>query len=849
MSEIFGINAFGLDDSVNGATDERIKGKPSVIIRGEERNVITGSDAQKSRIHMGLHWPKDAQLPSEKNKLSEDLRRYPIAVLWQLLLKNKSKNYRKKIGRFYAEELLKEHIDFLCPFKDNEERILTIPNRLSTSSQEHLLRSFGFSRKSTKLLWRPIAAALAWLNELPKSDFQQKKGWIGVCYLGLDSFEFTPLELDFKDAKYVRPVRSRPVNLTINEASGFDLAASDSQLANINETMLWQVLLSSPSVWNSIKGEEAEFIQEILSSNHEWRPWNYTQYPQQYGQWDINTKWPAQKFFGLHRSFSDIYRKWGHYLTALAKESFKNLPPNECQGLILCGPLTPRSANRIPEWILNLARSYNINTLKRAPQANTLYLPSEDILSKGAKIYGERLVAGKPTYLDTLPEISLYVTDNQSLKWKPLFDQTTCEGGSEVKNTLDIFSLKAGDSDVQVWLRMIEENTDTATNDLENTPYRFSQVFFQKTYPHPIQLALTATMSPSSGFARVFFTPTDRQFKDILGDENFDGVLLNFEDMEKKLEEDLPVLKLRCPPHGEKEVLTQLDITNNIFAGYLVNQFQHDLLTQNLKDIAIVLGKKQAVYRKINNKYQKINAYLVNQKGDSSVLSSDELDKLKTLIIRRLPYDSDALKTASWLWRGCPAQIRSEIIQNAIQKATATNIGFASRVADSENDVLTVMQIACYSIQTHSRQMIPMVARALTWMMDFNPKGATVLCQQQKLLYFLLDACEKEIVKQCNAPVITKTINGYQWYISLFATLLKVRNTGMPEFLTSEKEKDNWRTNIELLSMDLKKYAEDPQARKSAARVRDVLLPYYKAILDYLEGCGNNVPILSEDVD
>jgi hypothetical protein len=851
MSEIFGINAFGLDDSVNGTPDRRIKNKPAVIIRGEDKSVITGSDAQKNRIHLGLHWPKEAQLPLEKNKITEELRRYPIAVLWQLLLKSKDNIYRKRIGRFYAEELLREHIDFLCPPKDNAERILTIPNRLSTSSQELLLRSFGFTRKSTQLLWRPVAAALAWLDELHASDFPRKKGWIGICYLGLDGFEFTPLELDFENPEYVVPVRSSPITLKDHDASGFDLAASDASLEKLDETLLWQVLLSNPCVWNSIKGEGNGTGQQILSDNHNWRLWDYQTDFRQYDYWTINSQWPVQKFFGLSRSSFSAFQCWGNYLKGLALVSFSSHSQKPCLGLILCGPLIPHSSNKMPEWIVKLANNFNLTTTQTTPQVNTLYLPSEDIISKGAQIYGERLANNKPTYLDTLPTISLFVTDNQSLKWKPLFERTTCKGGETETNTLNIFSLQPGESNLEVWLQMIEENTDidTETNDLENTPYRFSKVLFQKTYPHPIQLTLTAKMRPSSGFARVFFTPADQQFKDILGDESYDGVLLDFDDMEKKLEKDLPVLKLRCPLHGEKELLTSLDIANNIYAGYSINQFRSDLSSPDLQDIALVLGKKQVITRTFNKKNQNIKAYLVNQKGESLVLSSRELDELKKLIIQRLPFDPNALKAASWLWRGCPTQAKTQIIQNARQKPIAANIGFASRVADSESEILTVMQIAHTSIQQHNGQMIPMVARALTWMMDFNPKGAIVLYQHQDMLHFLLNTCKKEILRQCKAITSAKTINGYQWPISLFCTLLKVRNAGIPDFLTSDKEIEEWKELIRYLKWDLEKYAKNPRARATAPRVQAILLPYYQDIQNYLEGCGNNVPILSEDVD
>src|SRR5690606_33031205 len=92
--------------------------------------------------------------------------------------------------------------------------VLIMPNGTGTSVQQKMLERLAERHRRVRLLWRPVAAALAWLAErYDECDrwCQGQRTPMLVVYLGLDSFEVTSLTL-IRDGSTgeLRPARNRP---------------------------------------------------------------------------------------------------------------------------------------------------------------------------------------------------------------------------------------------------------------------------------------------------------------------------------------------------------------------------------------------------------------------------------------------------------------------------------------------------------------------------------------------------------------------------------------------------------------------------------------------------------------
>ena len=97
-----------------------------------------------------------------------------------------------------------------------------------------------------------------------------------------------------------------------------------------------------------------------------------------------------------------------------------------------------------------------IKSQSGSPQLDTIWLAHEKkALVHGCAEYGRRLEKGLPTYLDTLPELSVLVERRGGHIWVDLLNAETCEGGKPYKPVpiQGKFAIKAGTQNLQVYLK------------------------------------------------------------------------------------------------------------------------------------------------------------------------------------------------------------------------------------------------------------------------------------------------------------------------------------------------------------------------------------------------------------
>ena len=857
-----GINAFGFNDSVDGQNVSDIANRPASVIlpseRSSESQIRVGKDADESRIEIGCHWPLESQMTSKPNSF----HRLPVSLVWENFVNNKDR--RGRFGTFYAEEILKAHIDSVCPPSESNQifRVISIPNSLGTSARERLLRTFGVYRSQVHLLWRPIAAVLGWLSKLNRSDFptNEQGGWVGVCYLGTDGFEFTRVRLDLSNPDYVIPVRDRPKTSEEIQLNGFDLAGSlGADLGWTSEqSLMWQGLLRLPDVWNRIRQKSSPDEAVLWSTGNHWAVYSPVLPKQEdYGSKvyvppSDNGGYTVPWVWQLTQRSSKLINqgRWTDVIMGMAKKAFKvqgQWDTEACYGIIICGALAPDITNAVPAWVRLLAQSFQFRTTF-IPQVKSISIVlSSDLISLGANVFGTRVLNNRkngkdvPTYLDVLPQISLYVSNGEELIWQNLFNTSTCCGDETEKNTLDLFSLRRNSSIVDIWLQMSDEDSDEKKVDADNleaSPYRFSRVSFEKTYPNDIPLFLEASMQPSSGFATVMFKPKEERFNDILRQE---GVRPNFEEMVVKRESELPVVKRSYPPDSTRKLIDKKMLSGVRYWDTFIESFQRYLDSADTKNLASCLRRNLKVPGKDIQ-------YVINERGEQHLLSEKMINQLIELIENGYERDSKWICVSSWLWEACPKDVRYELRNMMLhQKPNVLNIGYAARVALCSEDYVAVIDSSLRHIKKN-QIFKPNLAKALTWMLDFKPKAIEELSHSMKYIYELEYELERYTKQYHLTPFDDMKFSTFQWYPGLLACLLKIRRF-QEDFLRKDEDVVRICGELDSLLAAFETFTRYSRRKTRVIKNYKILGPYYQAIKDYLKGCGNNVPIISEDLD
>lgn len=611
MSRIHGVSSFGLMDCVavsgGGCKTSGFYLADAVLPQNALEQVRTGDEAEAERIHSGLQWPPEARVV-----LGRPLRRVPIPVAWSLLVDAGDRAVRWESDSGISTPLasiLAAHVKALLDENDfahstQDRAVVAIPDHLDEYGQEALLQAFGSNRGQIFLLWRPVAAAMAWLDAAKPTNLGQDDFML-VIYLGPDGMEFTTFGLREKTHNgrpYVLPVRTRPPRAPL--PPGWEwacaLSADAAPLCREDHGAFWQTFTTFPEIWAAIAGA----------------PWDAGDLPRPWSSYRGWLQWapdPALReiVLGCKLGQSKILREllkgscklspadrqgsgetWGAHLAAELTSTLAS-QAGRLRGAVLCGPLAPRQT---PRWL-------NTDKLGLQPDptpcSDTLWMACacDDPVAVGARLYGERLIAGLPTYLDTLPGLALLAQRQGELDWVPIVESSEWEGGQPyTKPIVDRFFLPRKSSSMRVYLKKetilhevkrpekpaatfrhdfispVEEkvkrlgSVDAVFNnqaweanrsvrdyartfakwyywkpDLSKSPFRHGSVVFP-TYPDTdVPLTINVEMRPASGLARVEFVPKK--------EEALKGrpVAFDYSRMIPVAEEDLPEPQLRWP--------------------------------------------------------------------------------------------------------------------------------------------------------------------------------------------------------------------------------------------------------------------------------------------------------------
>lgn len=484
MKTPIGVSSFGLQDCIKLAEQHCYQNDfyPASVVLPTNPfgRIITGEEAYRERTHVGLSWPPESRVP-----VGEPLRRSPVFAVWLALVMAGDHLVRWNAGRgvtFPLARILAAHIQSLILENPDGKRlnvpgsgapsfpVVAIPDHLDEFGQELLireLRAFGFA--NTILVWRPVAAALSWLDKV-EGDFPTRMSpsdHIHCIYLGPDALEFTTFRLRVKEHEnqyYVLPLRDRPKSLP--PFNGMDWAGRliEEKFDGIDEGAFWQAFIEFPEIWQALAGREltATEIPKPWNRNNEWASWNPATdlcgsiYDVK-GVSCLTLRKIIEKSCSIDSPSASQAVSIREMLSNEIRRMGKVFPGGRLRGMILCGPLAPKV---LPSWFFEELELLKLRGLKtdgdlREAQAGGLWVAAgcEDPVAEGAEIYGRRTIRKIPSYLDTMPQISILAQELGRFNWVPLLRAQEVLGGDEHNDRIKKrFQLGAGKRNLHVYL-------------------------------------------------------------------------------------------------------------------------------------------------------------------------------------------------------------------------------------------------------------------------------------------------------------------------------------------------------------------------------------------------------------
>lgn len=374
------------------------------VLRGERLEAAESRERRGvSVIGSGLSWP-----PVARFDLAEGVGRLPAAYAWMMLHAPDSEWRWLRAGGPYsarpAEAIAAIVADSVLrtPRKSLPTAVV-VPNTIGLTAQDRLLGALRWLDLDAKLLWRPVAAALRWIEEQGQQygalarQTNVSFGRVAAVHLGLDGFEADVLDLvpwTSRDGRiWVLPARKRP---SIRSQVGWAMTQAEraaSQGTSVAEA--WRRLWGGPWNLSLLQGAVAGGLAELT-------------------QWRVGLGIDSNSLREREPLFTDAEpRSW---LEGVMNAARGNLP---LLGVVVTGELANAAhIDGVPSVVAALKSHHP----RAVVMVGTAERPGR-LLAEGAALFLERHLKEEPTYLDTLPLIETIVMQQGEPKWQPLVDE------------------------------------------------------------------------------------------------------------------------------------------------------------------------------------------------------------------------------------------------------------------------------------------------------------------------------------------------------------------------------------------------------------------------------------------
>lgn len=406
---------------------------------------------------------------------------------------------------------------------DAIEPTLVIPNHLKSADQQAIIDACRRRGVKVRLLWRPVAAALAWCDHYQQDlakrtgEHDQPLGKVLAIHMGLDCLEVCILEIvsqRYNGELYFLPARGRPQGFlpTGGRPQGRPLHGLGVRLIEelasrftkermgVNDlACVWGLLWASPwlpAVLGILRGQSS---QTALDHMPELGAPSDTEEL-------LNRVWPSV------------------YAGLTGKDSSPIVPLRQML------PSFP-NAGGVAEWCKGQAEILRgtgalLGTVITGPMADVMYegkslgeqwlakvggsrervlVEGRDvphgILARMAAAHSMRLAAGLPTYLDTLPRVEMVVTEAGEPIWNPLLQKEDAyvDGGKEWH--------REGVNQGSLFLMENKTELDIDLNHGEYQTVRTVTLKLAEISRTRIPISLSVAIMPAQGNARVEVVP------------------------------------------------------------------------------------------------------------------------------------------------------------------------------------------------------------------------------------------------------------------------------------------------------------------------------------------------------
>lgn len=437
----------------------------------------------------GKPWPLEAIVDSNAGA-----GRLPVGVVLDMIERGSRYDWQfDEPKSFHVAELLAESLSHLIKAGEAMKgAVFVIPNNWNSVLQQSVIDSFARFDVDCKLLWRPIAAAIEWLHRFEQDvsiadpERYMQAGTLLSIYIGYDHLEITPLDLVVTEHPFRQhclvPGRSRPNKHDRLLSFGYqqrlrhlygELAKSSQPIRSDTDRYGW--------LWNRL------WCTPLIRS---------LQNTPMVGM--VDRRPPNAESDRLICSVSQLDPIDVHQRLIQLRRGLQN----NYDGIVVTGPMASTKfdgSTMVWEWMYEVLGIEASKVLVEGVNCET------GVLASGACRFGELSGENLPTYLDTLPQLEMLISEGGEPKWIELLDPADrwVDGGRAWQRGERVQNLSIAPGSTELKLAVAHEEFDSIREVL--TPLPSSSPSLEK-------IALSVEIVPAQGNAKLELHPERPEF-------------------------------------------------------------------------------------------------------------------------------------------------------------------------------------------------------------------------------------------------------------------------------------------------------------------------------------------------
>ncbi len=507
----------------NGSTSETWHGwgehRPIAVLPWHRRmNPSCHRDAVSSIWNTGYAWRSDAAFAS-------NVARLPTWMLWRMLGEAPKEEdgflighgisshvYRMQDGTertVLPRELLRCFLESCCGMDAQTKAVIAVPNTLDEWAQEEVLACSPW--QSTRLLWRPVAAAIAAGDTLAEEEHIRLDGkTLAVCELRHDCVTACLVRLRRvvrKGRSFLVPVRHLPRsdNYRYSPTPALPLLIAEAILSlsgiEPDSDLVWHLACGTDFTWQTFREPAMDSLEMVIPSGDRWLParagreeLRLIRDESMYQAGKASTHVCSTLPSGVRQgnASNSTAGAWLDQVGGVLADAIRKLKPD---GFLLHGAgwsyAISGGDGREQELVQRAERAFFCSQPVVAWGEGLTDVPSS-LVTRGCAIVGQRAQLGLPTYFDQLRQLDIIVQREEDIVPEVLIPGKEVDGDHTFRGeAMSGFYLLKGASSVKFYIRLQDAPTlRELTQDFGETDRR-----------QP--LSLVPSQRPARGHARV----------------------------------------------------------------------------------------------------------------------------------------------------------------------------------------------------------------------------------------------------------------------------------------------------------------------------------------------------------